>query len=109
MANSYKIIDEKTWERSMHCQIFRNSVEPAFCLTFEVDITNFKRMVKEEGLSFTLAMVYAVFRCANKIEAFRYRFLDGNVVLYQKIDTAFTYLNKDTDLFKVVNVPMIDD
>ena len=31
------------------------------------------------------------------------------MVLYDRIDTAFTYLNKETDLFKVVNVPMIDD
>ena len=109
MANTYQIIDEKTWERAIHCAIFRNSVEPAFCVTFEADITNFRRMVKEEGLSFTLAMVYAVCKCANHIEAFRYRFVDGQVVLYNKIDTAFTYLNKDTGLFKVVNVPMLDD
>ena len=49
-----------------------------------------------------MAMVYAVCKCANKIEAFRYRFVDGQVVLYDKIDTAFTYLNQETDLFKVV-------
>ncbi|MGM9526502.1 MAG: CatA-like O-acetyltransferase [Peptococcaceae bacterium] len=109
MSNSYQIIDEKTWERAMHCMIFRNSVEPAFCVTFEVDITIFKRMVKEQGLSFTIAMVYAVCKCANEIEAFRYRFVDNQVVLYDRIDTAFTYLNKDTGLFKVVNVPMVDD
>lgn len=93
----------------MHCAIFRNSVEPAFCVTFTADITKFKRMVKEEGLSFTMAMVYAVCKCANDIEAFRYRFVDGQVVLYDRIDTAFTYLNKDTGLFKVVNVPMLDE
>ena len=109
MVNSYQIIDEKTWERAIHCAIFRNSVEPAFCVTFEVDITNFKHMVKEEGVSFTLAMVYAVCKCANHIEAFRYRFVDGKVALYNKIDTAFTYLNENTGLFKVVNVPMLDD
>ncbi len=33
----------------MHCMIFRDSVEPAFCVTFEADITGFKRMVKEKG------------------------------------------------------------
>ena len=60
MANSYQIIDEKTWQRAMHCAVFRNSVEPAFCVTFTADITNFKRMVKEEGLSFTMSMVYAM-------------------------------------------------
>lgn len=108
MANKYQIIDEKTWKRAMHCMVFRNSVEPAFCVTFEVDITKFLKLVKEQKYSFTLAMVYAVCKCANAIEEFRYRFLDGNVVLYDKIGTAFTYLNKETELFKVVNVPMQD-
>ena len=109
MANSYKEIDEKTWERAAHCAVFRNSVEPAFCVTFEIDITDFLHRVKKEGISFTIAVVYAVCKCANEIEAFRYRFLDGKVVLFDKIDTAFTYLNKKTELFKVVNVPMCDD
>ena len=109
MANNYKIIDEKTWERAMHCMVFRNSIEPQFCVTFEADITNFKEEVKKQGLSFTMAMVYAVCKCANEIEEFRYRFLDGKIVLYDRVDTAFTYLNKSTNLFKVVNVPFIDD
>ena len=43
MANHYEVIDEKTWERAVHCVVFRNSVEPAFCVTFEAEITNFKR------------------------------------------------------------------
>ena len=109
MANEYKVIDETVWERSMHCSVFRNSIEPAFCVTFEADITRFRDRIKAEGLSFTLAMVYAVCKCANEAEALRYRFLDGKVVLYERIDTAFTYLNKETDLFKVVNVPFVDE
>ena len=109
MNNTYKVIDESKWERAMHCKIFRNSVEPAFCVTFEVDITNFLSKIKEQNMSFTLAMVYAVCKCANEIEEFRYRFLDDKIVLFDKIDTAFTYLNKDTELFKVVNVPLKDN
>lgn len=106
MPNTCKIINQKTWERAMHCDIFRNSVEPAFCVTFETDITNFLPKIKQQNFSFTLAMVYAVCKCANEIEAFRYRFIDEAIVLFDRIDTAFTYLNKDTELFKVVNVPI---
>lgn len=109
MSNHFKVIDEKAWDRAMHCMVFRNSIEPAFCVTFEADVTNFKNKVKEQGLSFTMAMVFAVCKCANEIESFRYRFLDGQVVLYDKVDTAFTYLNKETELFKVVNVPFVDN
>ena len=92
----------------MHCMVFRNSVEPAFCVTFELDITKFLPKVKSQKLSFTMAMIYVVSKCANEIEEFRYRFVDGNVVLFDRIDTAFTYLNMETELFKVVNVPMMD-
>lgn len=30
MANSYKIIDKKKWERATHCMIFRNCATPLF-------------------------------------------------------------------------------
>ena len=103
--NNYKIIDQDTWKRATHCAVFRNCVEPAFGLTFDLDITAFYSKIKQKNLSFTFAMIYAVAKCANQIEEFRYRFLDGQVVLFDKIDTAFTYLNKQTELFKVVNVP----
>lgn len=92
----------------MHCMIFRNCAEPMFCVTFEADVTRYLKKVKDKGLSFTLAMVYAVCKCGNDIENFRYRFPDGKVVLYDRIDTSFTYLNKETELFKVVAVPMVD-
>ena len=104
--NHYQVIDEKSWERAMHCMVFRSSVGPAFCVTFAADVTNFLKQVRQQKYSFTLAMVYAVCKCANEIEAFRYRFLDGQVVLFDKIDTAFTYLNTESELFKVVNVQM---
>lgn len=103
--NRYTIIDETTWKRAQHCAVFRNCIEPSFCVTFDLDVTNFRRAIGRRGLSFTLALVYAVTECANSIEEFRYRFLNGNVVLFDKIDTAFTWLDADTELFKVVNVP----
>lgn len=106
--NTYTIIHQQNWKRAQHCAVFRNSVEPAFCVTFELDITNFKNKVKEQNLSFTMAMIFAVSKCANEIEEFRYRFLDGEVVLFDHIDTAFTYMNNETELFKVVNVPLLD-
>ena len=108
MANEFEIIDEKIWKRAIHCQVFRNSIEPQYCVTFELDITNFLKMVKEKKCSFTLTLIYIVSNCANSIEEFRYRFLDGKVVLFDKIDTAFTYINQDTELFKVVNVDLKD-
>lgn len=101
-----KFIDLNTWDRAMHYQVFRNSVQPQYCVTFELDITNFLARIRERGYSFTFAFVYAVTRCANEIDAFRCRFVDGKPAVFEKINTSFTYLNKETELFKVVNVEM---
>jgi chloramphenicol O-acetyltransferase type B len=109
MANTYKVIDQKTWKRAAHCALFRNCIEPAFCVSLELDVTSFLRMVRAQNYSFTMAMIYAVTKCANEIEEFRYRFVEGEVVLYEKIDTAFTHMDKETELFKLVCVPIRDD
>ena len=108
MGGSYKVIDMTNWKRALHCQIFRNSIEPSYCVTFELDITNFLVKIRPMEYSFTMALIFAVSKCANDIEEFRYRFVDGQIVLYDRIDTAFTYMDKDTELFKVVNVEMQD-
>lgn len=108
MGNQYSIIDFENWRRKDYCQIYRNAVQPQYCVSFELDVTRFKKLVKEKEWSFTMAFIYAVTKCANEIEEFRYRFLDGKVVLYESIDTSFTYMDKETELFKVVNVPMQD-
>lgn len=106
--NKFEIIDESKWKRAQHCAVFRNCVEPSFCVTFELDITHFLKRVKSLNYSFTMSMIYAVTKCANGIEEFRYRFVDGQVVLFDNIDTSFTYLDKESQLFKVVNVKMQD-
>lgn len=104
----YEMIDETKWKRALHCQIFRGSIEPSYCVTFELDITNFLVKIREANYSFTLSLIFTVTQCANEIEEFRYRFLDGQIVRYDRINTAFTYLDKDTELFKVVHVEMQD-
>lgn len=99
-------IDVSTWKRAMHCEVFRNSVQPQYCVTFDVDITNFLSQIKKRNFSFTFSFVYAVTKCANEIDEFRCRFVEGKPAIFKTIHTSFTYLDKSTELFKVVNVPM---
>jgi len=106
MANQYEIINLDTWKRKDYCQIYCNAMQPQYSVSFELDVTNFKKQVKDRNLSFTMAFIYCVTKCASEIEEFRLRFLEGEAVLYQSIDTSFTYLEQDTELFKVVEVPM---
>lgn len=108
MQETYTVVDMAAWKRTVHCQVFREYVEPSYCVTVELDVTHFLGRVRSSGYSFTFSMVHLVTSCAQEIEEFRYRFLDGRVVLYRKINTACTYLDEQSDLFKVVYVPMQD-
>ena len=101
-------IDVPTWDRATHYEIFRSIPQPQYCVTFELDITQFLPWIKEKGYSFNFSMIYAVTRCANQVEAFRCRFVDGKPAVLDRINTSFTYLVPDTELFKVVNVDMQD-
>lgn len=101
-----KYIDVSAWKRAMHCEVFRDSVVPQYCVTFDVDITNFLSEVKKRRFSFTFSFVYAVTKCANEIEEFRCRFVEGKPAIFETINTSFTYLDETTELFKVVYVPM---
>ena len=100
--NSYTLVDENNWKRREHCAIFRHYVEPSYCLTTDIDVTNFLGTVRDEGYSFTLSFIWLVSKCANEIEEFRYRFLSEKVVLFDRIDTLFAYMDEGDDLFKMV-------
>lgn len=103
-----KEINLAHWERTAHYQIFRNYAQPQYCVTFELDITHFLEVIRKQKYSFTFSFIFAVSKCANQIKEFRYRFVEEKPVIFDKINTAFTYLDKNTELFKVVNVEMTD-
>lgn len=106
MIKNYEVINIETWERKQHYSIFKNYLQPRYDISFELEVTHFYTKIKEERLSFTLAMIFAIATCANEIEEFRYRFVDGEVVKYNELNLSFTYLNKETELMKNVVVEM---
>ncbi len=65
-----KKIDFTQWDRTLHYQIFRNSVQPQYCVTFELDITHFLKVIKKQNYSFTFSFVFAVSKCANQMKEF---------------------------------------
>ena len=105
---NYSVINMETWPRKLHCAIFRESLMPQYCVSFDLNITHFYREIKRRGLSFSMAFMYETAKCGNKIENFRYRFENGEVVLYDQIGTSFTYMEKGAELFKMIKVDMKD-
>jgi chloramphenicol O-acetyltransferase type A len=73
-----------------------------------VDLTTFYPVVKQRGLSFTVALVYVLSRAANAIPEFRYRIRAEEVVEHDIVHPSTTILT-DTDLFTFCTMDYIED
>lgn len=95
----YQLIDFDSWPRRGHYDFFRRYASPVYGLTANVDITRFLREIKGAGLPFYYSIIHVVTAVQNHIEAYRYRFVDEKIALFDQIDPAFLVLRPGEELF----------
>jgi len=101
-------INLETWPRREHFRVFNAWDYPHFSLCANVDLTAFYPVVKQRGISFTVATVYVLARAANAIPEFRYRIRAGEVVEHEIVHPATTIL-KNNDLFTFCTIDYTED
>lgn len=101
-------INLETWPRREHFKLFSAWDYPHFSMCANVDLTAFYPVVKQRGISFTVATVYVLARAANAIPEFRYRIRAGEVVEHEIVHPATTILTDD-DLFSFCTFGYIED
>lgn len=79
---------------------------PHYNICANIDITHFLAAVKAKNMSFYYAMIFAAADVLNKIEVFRYRIREDNVILHDMVHPSFTDITAGSDLFKMVTVDM---
>lgn len=106
-----KYVDLKNWKRKGHYEFFHRMDYPQFNICMDIDVSNFVKFTRQNGLSFYYAMIFATTSVINQIDDFKYRIRDDKVVIHDKIHPSFTDMNKDgkDDLFKLVTVELKDD
>ncbi len=104
-------IDLEKWNRKGHYEFFHRMDYPQFNICMDIDVSNFIKFTKQNGLSFYYSMVFASTTVINQIENFKYRIHDDKVVIHDKINPSFTYMDKNgqDDLFKLITVELNDD
>lgn len=96
------------WDRKEHYLFFSQFEEPFFGVTVQVDVTWAYQQAKAKGLSFFLYYLYRAMKAANEIENFRYRIVEGEVYLFDRVDASptinrpngtfgFAYMDYETD------------
>ncbi len=88
-------INIETFIGKKHFLWFKEYREPTYGMTSLVDITAFYNHVKANGYPVYLSLIYLVTKALNEITEFRYRYDGTDILLYDRIDPAFTVM---TDL-----------
>lgn len=83
-------IDIEQWERKDHFEFFNGFDEPYYGITVAVDCTATYLACKGTSRSFYLSYLHKSLTAANSVKAFRYRILDGQVYLFDRIHASPT-------------------
>lgn len=102
-------IDVESWDRKAHFALFQNSDLPYYNTTFDLDITGLPEFAKAAGVSFNATLIHVSLLAMNGIENLRYRFLDGKVVLYDRVHPSFTHMRPGETLFRLITLDHVDD
>jgi chloramphenicol O-acetyltransferase type A len=78
--------------------LFNGMDSPALNITFTLDLPDFRPWCKAENLPPFHVMLCAVLRAVLKIENFRYRIHDSEVIRIDQLTPSFTVKNQNNDL-----------
>jgi len=84
------LINIEQLDRKEHFLFFSQFEEPFYGVTVNIDCTRAYKTAKERGSSFFLYYLYQALKTANEIENFRYRIIDGQVYLFDRVDASPT-------------------
>ncbi|WP_124726881.1 chloramphenicol acetyltransferase [Staphylospora marina] len=87
-----KRIDLSSWKRRQHYELFRRMDFPWFSLTANLDITRYRRFIKERNLPFFLSVLHALTKTANAIPEFRLRMRGDEVIEHDVVHPSFTLM-----------------
>lgn len=78
--------------------LFDRMESPAVNLCFPLDVPDFRPWCKAQDLAPFHVMLCAVLRAVLKVENFRYRVVDGEVIRIDRLVPSFTVMNQHGDL-----------
>lgn len=102
-------IDMEAWERREIFDFFSRISHPFYMVSFTADVTELKAFTKRHGCSFYYALIYLCTKALSSVENFLYVCEGDGVCLLDGRTPSFTDRAADSELFRIVTVPMEDD
>lgn len=88
-------LDLETWNRKEHFLFFKQMEEPFFGITTVIDCTIAYQKSKELEVSFFTYYLHKTLEAVNAVENFRYRIINDEVYIFDRIDASSTVLRED--------------
>ena len=104
-----KKIDVATWDRGAYFSFYTTLDFPYINIGAHVDVTNLLDYAHAQGLSSYLTLIHTAHRTAHQIVNFRYRIVDRDPVLLDKMGLTYTHMPADSELFINVCVEYVED
>jgi chloramphenicol O-acetyltransferase type A len=90
-----KNLNLDNWKRKRLFDLFSKMDYPHFNICGKLDVTSLKRFCKNKNVSFYHSMIFIATKAANLLEEFRYRIIDGSVIIHDSVNASFTYIKED--------------
>ena len=91
----YRKIDLELWNRKEHFLFFKQMEEPFFGITATIDCTSAYENSKLLDVPFFIYYLHKTVVAVNTIEPFRYRIVDDEVHVFDRIDVSATIMRAD--------------
>jgi chloramphenicol O-acetyltransferase type A len=88
MNTRHRVVED--YYRQRHFDFWSAYQNPFYAATFHLDATRLKAFTDARGYSIYVNLCYFMTRALRGIEDFRYRLVDGRIVLYEEIHPGLT-------------------
>lgn len=88
-------IDIENWNRKEHFTFFSNMEEPFYGLTVSIDCTQAYQTAKKLNIPFFVYYLHKTLVAVNSVENFKYRIIDKELYIYDRIDASATIMRED--------------
>ena len=88
-------IDQENWKRKRHFELFKNHSFPYVGLTAAIRVERLLDSCRTAKMKFFHTLLHFTMRTVNSIENFRYRILNGEIILFDSLDPGYTVLGED--------------
>ncbi|CDG18576.1 type A chloramphenicol O-acetyltransferase [Xenorhabdus doucetiae] len=96
---NYTKFDIENWNRKEHFAYYRHSVQCGFSLTTKIDITRLISSLTEKEYKFYPAIIYILSKAVNLYSEFKLAIKDDDLIIWDKVDPAFTIFHQETETF----------